>query len=89
MRLSVRLSYSDEVQCRQPRPGTPCVAFIDQLERDASVSLDSTLRDYQLEVSLRYLDRRSFVGRRAGLTRFQLDIFGRFLLTPDLLGGIR
>ncbi|MDE2875276.1 MAG: hypothetical protein OXQ93_07540 [Gemmatimonadota bacterium] len=85
MRLSVRLSYSDEVQCRQPRPGTPCVAFIDQLERDASVSLDSTLRDYQLEVSLRYLDRRSFVGRRAGLTRFQLDIFGRFLLTPGLL----
>ncbi len=89
MRLTLRLSYSDEVQCRQPGPGSPCVAFIDQLERDASVSLDSTLRDYQLEARLRYLDRRSFVGQRAGLTRFQLDIFGRFLLTPDLLGGMR
>ena len=89
MRITLLLSYSDEVRCRQPGPGTPCVAFIDQLERDASVSLDSTLRDYQLGASLRYLDRRSFVGQRTGLTRFQLDIFGQFLLTPDLLGGIR
>lgn len=88
MRLTLLLSYSDEVRCRQPGPGSPCVAFIDQLERGASVSLDSTLRDYQLGASLRYLDRRSFVGRRAGLTRFQLDIFGQFLLTPGLLGGI-
>ena len=89
MRLAVTLEYSNEVRCRQPGPASPCVAFIDELERNASVSLDSTVRDYQLGVRLRYLDRRSFVGLRAGLTRFQLDIFGQFLLTPDLLGGMR
>ena len=89
MRIALLLSYSDEVRCRQPGPGSPCVAFDDHLERGASLSLDSTLRDYRLGASLRYLDRRSFVGQRAGLTRFQLDIFGQFLLTPDLLGGIR
>ncbi|MXW17653.1 MAG: hypothetical protein F4139_06525 [Gemmatimonadetes bacterium] len=89
MRLVFRVEYSDEVHCRQPGPGSPCVAFIDELERDVSASLDSTIRDYQLGARLHYLDRRSFVGRRAGLTRFQLDIFGEFLLTPDVLGGIR
>ena len=82
MRFELNLGYSDEVRCRQPTPGSPCVAFIDQLEREASLSIDSTVRDYQLGVRLHYLDRRSFVGRRAGLTRFQLDIFGQFLLTP-------
>ena len=89
MRVELSLAYSDEVRCRQPAPDSPCVAFIDQLERDASLSIDSTVRDYQLGVRLHYLDRRSFVGRRAGLTRFQLDIFGQFLLTPDLIGGMR
>ena len=89
MRLTVSLEYTNEVRCRQPNPASPCVAFIDELERNASVSLDSTLRDYQLGARLRYLDRRSFVGRRAGLTRFQLDIFGQFLLTPNLISGIR
>ena len=89
MRFELNLGYSDEVRCRQPTPGSPCVAFIDQLEREASLSIDSTVRDYQLGVRLHYLDRRSFVGRRAGLTRFQLDIFGQFLLTPDLLSGMR
>ena len=89
MRLVLRLEYSDEMHCRQPSAGSPCVAFIDELERALSLSLDSTIRDYQLGVRLHYLDRRSFVGRRAGLTRFQLDIFGQFLLTPDLIGGMR
>ena len=89
MRIALSLEYSDEVRCRRPSPDSPCVAFVDQLERDASVSLNSSLRDYQLGVQLRYLDRRSFVGRRAGLTRFQLEISGRFLLTPEVLGGMR
>ena len=89
MRLTMSLEYSNEVRCRQPSPASPCVAFIDELERDASVSVDSTLRDYQLGARLHYLDRRSFVGRRAGLTRFQLDIFGQFLLTPDMIGGMK
>ena len=89
MRLTLSMEYSNEVRCRQPSPASPCVAFIDELERHASVSLDSTLRDYQLGARLRYLDRRSFVGLRAGLTQFQLDIFGQFLLTPDLISGIR
>ena len=88
MRFELSLQYSDEVRCRQPSPDSPCVAFIDQLERAGSLTVDSTVRDYQLGLRLRYLDRRSFVGRRSGLTRFQLEIFGQFLLTPELLGGM-
>lgn len=88
MRFELSLQYSDEVRCRQPSPDSPCVAFIDQLERAGSLTVDSTVRDYQLGLRLHYLDRRSFVGRRSGLTRFQLEIFGQFLLTPELLGGM-
>ena len=79
------VSYSDEVQCRIPNPDSPCVSFIDQLERTGSLSVDSSVRDFQLGMRLRYVDRRSFVGQRAGLTQLQLNVFGRFLLTSDLL----
>lgn len=85
LRVTVGLRYLDEVQCRTASLDSDCVAFIDQLERDASVSVDSSVRDFQLGIRLRYLDRRSFVGLRAGSTQFQLNIFGRFLLTSDLL----
>jgi len=88
-RIALNLGDSDEVRGRQPGRESPCVAIVDQWGGDASLSVDSSLRDYQLGVQIRYLDRRSFVGRRAGLTRFQLEISGRFLLTPDVLGGIR
>ena len=87
LRVTVNLRYVDEVQCRVPNPDSPCVSFIDQLERDASLSVDSTVRDFQLGARLRYLDRRSFVGQRAGSTRLQLNVFGQFLLTSELLGG--
>ena len=87
MRIAVSLAYRNEVRCRVQSESAPCVAFIDRLSREASVSVDSTLRDYQLGARLHYLDQRSFVGRRAGLTRLQLTVFGHFALTPDLLGG--
>jgi len=85
MRITLSLTYRNEVRCRVQSEAAPCVAFIDQLNREASVSVDSTLRDYRLGARLHYLDQRSFVGRRAGLTRIQLAIFGQFVLTPDLL----
>lgn len=84
MRVALDVGYQDEVQCRVAVQGGPCVSFIDQLERSASLSLDSQVRDYQLGVRLRYLDRRSFVGRLAGTTQFQLYVFGRFVLHPGV-----
>ena len=87
MRVALDVGYQDEVQCRIAVAGNPCVAFIDQLERSASVSLDSQVRDYQLGVRLRYLDRRSFVGRLAGTTQLQLNVFGHFFLHPGVFAG--
>ena len=87
MRIAASFDYTSEERCRISNVDNPCVAFISQLDRDASISVDSTVRDYQLGARLHYLDRRSFVGQRAGQTRFQLDIFGQFLLTSDLFGG--
>ena len=87
MRIALEVGYQDEVQCRIAVPENPCVSFIDQLERSATLSVDSQVQDYQLGVRLRYLDRRSFVGRLSGTTQFQLYVFGRFLLSPGLFAG--
>ena len=88
MRIVLNLRYLEEVQCRATSRLSPCVAFIDELERDLSLSLDSTVRDFQLGVRLRYLDRRSFVGRQAGSTQLQLNVFGQFVLTSALLSSV-
>lgn len=91
LRIVLDVGYTDEVQCRVAGVGiegaAACVSFIDQLERAASVSVDSQVRDFQLGVRLRYLDRRSFVGRRAGTTQLQMNVFGHFLLTAGLIPG--
>lgn len=87
LRITLGLRYLEEEQCRKTSRLSPCVAFIDELERDASLSLDSTVRDFQLGVRLRYLDRRSFVGQRAGSTQMQLNVFGQFVLTSALLSN--
>ena len=87
LRITLSLRYLEEVQCRVTSRLSPCVAFIDELERDGSLSLDSTVRDLQLGVRLRYLDRRSFVGQQAGSTQLQLNVFGQFVLTSSLLSN--
>lgn len=84
LRLMLEMGYADELQCRVATAESPCVSFVDQLERMASLSVDSAVRDFQLGVRLRYLDRRSFVGGQAGLTRFTLNFFGQFVLTEAI-----
>ncbi|MCY4574242.1 MAG: hypothetical protein OXF01_15765 [Gemmatimonadetes bacterium] len=87
LRITLSLRYLEDVQCRVTSRLSPCVAFIDELERDGSLSVDSTVRDFQLGVRIRYLDRRSFVGQRAGSTQLQLNVFGQFVLTSALLSN--
>ncbi len=85
LNLSAEFGYSSEVRCRASGPGAPCVAFIDQLERRAEISLDSSVRRYRVGILASYVDRRSFVGLRPALTRFRLNVFGRLRLTPEAL----
>lgn len=85
--LTLNLAYADETECRVAVPGSPCVPVIDQLDRTASFSVDSSVRDFQLGIRLRYADRRSFVGQRARTARLQLHVYGRFALTPAALAG--
>lgn len=84
LRVTLDVRYQDESQCRQVAIDANCIAFIDQLERAIALALDSSVRDFQLGVQFRYLDRRSFVGQKAGSTQFQLNVFGQFLLTPGM-----
>ncbi len=85
--LTLSVAYAGETECRVASPGNLCVPFIDHLDRTASLSVDSSVRDFELGIRLRYADRRSFVGQRASTTRFQLHVYGRFALTPAILPG--
>ncbi|MCY3809352.1 MAG: hypothetical protein OXG58_08025 [Gemmatimonadetes bacterium] len=87
MRVALGLAYRDELRCRIQSEAGECAPFVDRFLREASVTVSSQLRDHGIGARLQIVDQRSFVGRQAGVTRFQLEIFGEFLLTPDLLSA--
>jgi len=87
MRIALGLAYRDELRCRIQSEVGECAPFVDRLFREASITVSSQLRDHGIGARLHIVDRRSFVGQQAGVTRFQLEIFGEFLLTPDLLSA--
>ncbi|HSG48064.1 MAG TPA: hypothetical protein VLA43_09650, partial [Longimicrobiales bacterium] len=87
VRISVIASYASERECRVPRNRPECVAFVDQINRALSVSLDTQVSDFQVGLQAGYTDRRSFVGRRAGSTQFQLSLFGQFLFEAGRFAG--
>ena len=87
MRIALGLGYRDELRCRIQSEADRCAPFVDRLFREASITVSSELRDHGIGARFQIVDQRSFVGQQAGVTRFQLEIFGQFLLTPDLLSA--
>ncbi len=87
VQLSVIASYGSERECRVPRSRPQCVAFVDQINRALSMSMNTRVADFQLGFQASYTDRRSFVGRRTGSTQFQLGIFGQFLFEAGRFAG--
>lgn len=87
MRIALGLGYRDELRCRIQSEAGECAPFVDRLFREASITVSSQLRDHGIGARLHIVDQRSFVGKQAGVTRFQLELFGEFLLTPDLLSA--
>lgn len=89
VRLSVLLGYVSERECRVPSNRAECVAFLDQLNRSLSFSLDTQLSGFEVGVQGSYFDRQSFVGERRGSTQFQLSVFGQFLIEAGALGRLQ
>jgi hypothetical protein len=77
IQLSILAAYTAERDCRATRARDQCVAFLDQINRSLSVSLDTRVRGFDVGVQMSYDDRQSFVGQRSGSTQFQLGVFGQ------------
>jgi hypothetical protein len=78
LRLSMQYQYSSELNCRELRGRTGCVAFVDFLNRNVNLTLDTVVSPLLVGLHLSYIKRSSFVGQRDGSSQFQLGIFGQF-----------
>lgn len=86
VQMTVGMSYTSERECRASRARQECVAFVDQLSRVVSITLDTEINDFEIGLQGSWTDRQSFVGQRTGSTQFQLGIFGQFLLEAGRFG---
>ncbi len=86
VQMTLGMSYTSERECRSSRASQECVAFVDQLSRVVSITLDTEINDFEIGLQGSWTDRQSFVGQRRGSTQFQLGIFGQFLLEAGRFG---
>ncbi|MEX2465370.1 MAG: hypothetical protein WD995_00585, partial [Gemmatimonadota bacterium] len=77
LELSMLAGYVSERSCRITRTGEACVAFVDQIRRTVSVSLDTGIGDFAVGFQVSFDDRQSFVGQRTGSTQLQFGMFGQ------------
>lgn len=89
LRVSFAVEYSENAECRVVTGRDACVSFIDQINKSASVSLDTELSGLEVGAQASIVDRRSFTGLRAGLTQFQLGVWGRVLLESGPVDRLR
>jgi hypothetical protein len=75
--LSLLAGYISERTCRITRTGESCVAFVDQIRRTLSVSVDTGIGDFAVGLQVSFDDRQSFVGQRTGSTQLQVGMFGQ------------
>jgi hypothetical protein len=81
--LSILGAHTAERTCRSTSARPECVAFVHQVRRTLSVSLDTSVRGFSVGLQASFDDRRSFVGQRTGSTQFQVGLFGQL----DFTGG--
>lgn len=83
--LSILAGYVAERDCRITRTGEACVAFVDQIRRTVSVSLDTGVGDLSLGFQASFDDRQSFVGQHTGSTQLQLGLYGQLEVSAGML----
>jgi hypothetical protein len=88
MRLALLLSYTSSVECRIVTGRTSCVEFIDQVNRGASLVLDTTFQGVEVGGQVGIVDRRSFTGAQLGFTQFQLGVWGRMFFEAGPIGRL-
>ena len=87
VQVSLQYQLTHQTECRTTPGGESCVPFIDQLNRNLNLTLDSWVSDFHLGVQFGYVDRKSFVGLRDGTRSYQLILFGQFDVTGRLFAN--
>lgn len=92
LRVSMQYQYSSELNCRELQGRDGCVPFVDFLNRNVNLTLDTVITPLLVGLHLSYIKRSSFVGQRDGSSQFQLGIFGQFhfdsgTFTPPSVAG--
>ncbi|HSW28007.1 MAG TPA: hypothetical protein VLH75_00820 [Longimicrobiales bacterium] len=85
VRFSLLAGYTAERDCRTTVTQSACVPFLDQIRRSLSVSLDTSVRGFEMGMQMSWDDRQSFVGQRNGSSQFQLGVFGQLQFSAGTL----
>ncbi|HEX7050159.1 MAG TPA: hypothetical protein VF188_08170 [Longimicrobiales bacterium] len=87
---SLRYGFQAREACRR-RGGTPepapCIPFVDLLDRQLSLTLETIISQLNVGFQMSYNDRRSAIGIRSGSSQFQLGLFGEFDFSAGTLPG--
>jgi hypothetical protein len=83
LRISFSYDYQEQRQSRliasriELEDYTP---FIDHMNRRVNLTVSSLIAQMDVGIQASYVDRRSFIGTRAGSSQFQLGLFGQFTM---------
>jgi len=77
IQVSLLAGFTAERSCRITTAGAACVAFVDQIRRTLSLSLDTGAGGLLLGFQASFDDRQSFVGQRTASTQLQLGFYGQ------------
>jgi hypothetical protein len=89
LHFALGLSLQTRRQCRvQAQAAEGCIPFVDQANRQLSLTLDTVISQLNVGLEMSYNDRQSFVGLRSGSSQFQLAIFGEFNIDMNRRGGV-
>ncbi len=89
LRLSFVVEYSANTECRVVTGQQACVDFIDQINRGASLALDTVISGLEVGTQLSAVDRRSFTGLRTGFTQLQVGVWGRVIFESGPVERLR
>jgi hypothetical protein len=86
--VALRYGIQDQEQCRiQAGTFGPCIPFVDLVQRQFSLTLDTVISQLNVGFQMSYDDRQSYVGLRSGSSQFQLGLFGEFTFEAGTFAG--
>ncbi len=77
IKLSLLAGYTAQRDCRSTVSRPECVAFVDQLRRSLSLTLDTSINGFEMGLEMSYDDRQSYVGQQTGSTEFRVGLYGQ------------